>query len=75
MFDPFDSDTFRRRPLASSQAEDLDAFVQVPQSFYQHLTPDQYQAMQQFYRVAYEKARQQVNPSSLSDEMDFGLGI
>jgi hypothetical protein len=75
MINPFDSDAFRRRSLVSNPAEGLDAFVQVPQSFYQNLTPEQYQAMQQFYRVAYEKAREQVNSSSLSGDLDFGLGI
>ena len=76
MENPFSSELFRRHSQADSSSESMQHFVQVPSVFYQALTPAQYQAMQQFYQVAYEQARSQIkNTDPVFGEADLGFGI
>jgi hypothetical protein len=60
----FSSDLFHRRPQAAPNGGNWEQFAQVPPLFHQHLSPEQYQAMRQFYRAAYESARAQAGPQA-----------
>jgi hypothetical protein len=63
----FSSEYYPHQRLATPAGGNGEKFADVPALFYQHLPPEQYQAMQQFYRAAYEQARGASQPAIARD--------